>query len=277
MGRPEGRRRLIVTADDFGRSPNINQAILRAHTSGILTAASLMVNEPSFAEAVEMARAQPALGVGLHLSLVCGRSALPRMKIPGLVNDVQEFPDSAVRVGLRYFARRGLRAQLREEMAAQFDRFHSTGLPLDHVNGHLHLHLHPVVFDLLMEHAGDWGIQRMRLTREPFWLDSRRAGGRWAYRASHAAIFHLLSRRSERKMEQREIRRTARVFGLLQDGRVNEGYVLKLLGGLPEGDSELYSHPSLDQFKHELDALVSPRVRTVVQQLGIALVRYQDL
>jgi hypothetical protein len=52
---------------------------------------------------------------------------------------------------------------------------------------------------------------------------------------------------------------------------------LKLLPELPEGDSELYSHPSLDTFKHEFDALVSPRVRRLVNELGIELIRYQDL
>jgi hypothetical protein len=46
---------------------------------------------------------------------------------------------------------------------------------------------------------------------------------------------------------------------------------------LPEGDSELYSHPSMDEFRHEFDALVSPRVRELVQRLGIRLIRYQDL
>jgi hypothetical protein len=52
---------------------------------------------------------------------------------------------------------------------------------------------------------------------------------------------------------------------------------LKLLPRLPEGDSELYSHPSLDNFKHEFEALLSPRVKEQVQQLGIDLIRYQDL
>jgi len=67
------------------------------------------------------------------------------------------------------------------------------------------------------------------------------------------------------------------VFGLLQSDRVNEDYVLKLLAALPPGDSELYSHPSLDKLRHEFEALVSPRVRALVRELGIRLIRYQDL
>src|SRR5713226_2061196 len=78
-------RRLIVNADDFGRSSSINQAVIRAHREGILTTASLMVNESAFDEAVALARQSPNLGVGLHLTLLCGHSALTPDRIPGLV------------------------------------------------------------------------------------------------------------------------------------------------------------------------------------------------
>jgi hypothetical protein len=50
-----------------------------------------------------------------------------------------------------------------------------------------------------------------------------------------------------------------------------------LLNSLPSGDSELYSHPSLDQFKNEFDALISPGVKELVTRQGITLIRYQDL
>lgn len=270
-------RRLIVNADDFGRSAGVNEAVARAYRDGLLTTASLMVNEPACAEAVGLARDHPRLGVGLHLVLLCGRSALGPDRIPGLVNARGEFGNSPVRTGWRYFGRRGLRAQLREEMKAQFDRFHATGLPLDHVNGHLHLHLHPVVFDLLLENAAEWRVTRVRLTREPFWVDARLASGHRLYRAGHAAIFHLLARRSARSARARGIKHTRWVFGLLQSSRVNEDYLLKLLPVLPPGDSELYSHPSLDEFAHELAALISPRVRALADELGLQRIRYADL
>ena len=64
---------------------------------------------------------------------------------------------------------------------------------------------------------------------------------------------------------------------LLQNALVDNGYVAKLLPLLPSGDSELYSHPSPDQFKNELDALVNPSTRALVRQLGIQLIRYEDL
>lgn len=274
---PPSNRRLIVNADDFGRSPYINQAVIRAHREGILTSASLMVNEPACAEAVALAKENPKIGVGLHLTLLMGQSALPAEKIPGLVNARGEFSNHPVGAGVRYFFNRRLREQLRAETHAQFDRFRATGLPLDHVNGHLHLHLHPVVFGILMEDAEQLGLRHLRLTRDCLGRSRRMARGHWFYRISHAAIYESLSARAREPLRQRGIKFAQITFGLLQNGRVDEEYVLKLLPELPPGDSELYSHPSLDEFKHEFDALVSPHVREQINRLGIELIRYQDL
>ena len=276
-GAGQASRRLIVNADDFGLSQSVNESVIRAHRDGILTSASLMVNEPGFDEAVKLAKENPSLGVGLHLTLLMGRSALPPEKIPGLVNSRGEFSNSPVGAGMSYFFKRGLREQLRAEIHAQFEKFHATGLPLDHVNGHLHLHLHPVIFKILIEDAEKLGIKRMRLTRDCLARSRRMASGHWFYRISHAAIYEWLSWRAREPLRRHGIRHAQITFGLLQNSRVDEEYILKLLPELPPGDSELYSHPSLDEFKPELDALVSPRVKELVKKLGIELIRYQDL
>lgn len=270
-------RRLIVNADDFGLSPSVNEAVIRAHRDGVLTTASLMVNGPGFDQAVKLARENPKLGVGLHLSLLCGKSALPPEIIPGLVNSHGEFSNQPVATGFRYFFQRGLIGQLRAEIHAQFEKFHATGLPLDHINGHLHLHLHPVVFKILMADADKLGIQRMRLTRDCLARSRKLSRGHFLYKISHATIYAWLSRRAREPLRRRGIRHAQITFGLLQNARVDEEYISKLLPELPPGDSELYSHPSLDEFKHEFDALVSPRVKELVKKLGIELIRYQEL
>lgn len=265
------RRRLIVNADDFGASTSINRAVIDAHQNGILTTASLMVNGAAVSEAIALARENPKLGVGLHLSLAFGKSALDPKEIPDLVDSAGNFSNDPVAAGFKYFANRNCRAQLEKEIAAQFQKFEATGLPMDHLNGHLHFHLHPTIFGIVSKHR----FKFARLTREPFWLNARIASGRWAYRISHAIIFRILSARARPTLDRLGVRCTDRVFGLLQNGLVDEEYLQKLLPQLPAGDSELYSHPSLDEFKHEHDALIE--TRPLVKDLGIELIRYQDL
>lgn len=278
MARPKPpQRRLIVNADDFGRSSAINAAVIRAHRDGILTSASLMMNEAATAEAVALARTHRTLGVGLHLTLLCGHAALPQEKIPELVNAHSEFSSDPAGASLKYFFNRSLREELRAEIHEQFVRFRATGLALDHVNGHLHVHLHPVVFGILMQDAATLGIRHLRLTRDDFELNRQLTRGRLAYRAAHAVIFDSLANRAASELRRRSIKHTDVVFGLLQDSHMDEAFLLSLLPVLPTGDIEIYSHPSLDTFHHEFAALISPRVKTLVAELGLQLIRYADL
>lgn len=271
------RRRLVVNADDFGRSDSINQAVIQAHQRGILTTASLMVNEPGFDEAVRLARQHPSLGVGLHLTFLCGRSALAPADVPSLVDSEGNFSENPVAVGMKYFFARGVRQQLRSEMVAQFQKFHATGLRLDHVNGHLHLHLHPAILPILLQVGPRFGMKHVRLTRDPLQLNLSLAKGRLGYRLSHAFIFSLLAGSAAHKLKRGGFVHTDHVFGLLQNAEVNVAYVRALLPRLPAGDSELYSHPSLHEFRHEFEAMADPAARAMAQELQIALTRYQDL
>lgn len=277
MGSGNVRSRLIVNADDFGRSHAIDQAVIYAHREGILTSASLMVSGDAFDEAVALARLHPRLGVGLHLTLVCGRPALNPGEIAGLTSGSDAFSSAPVSAGLRFFFQRRLLPELEREIAAQFARFKGTGLALDHVNGHLNMHLHPVVLRILVRHAGEWGIKALRLTHDPLGPNLQIASGRWGYRLSHALVFHALSRWARPALERQRIQFTPAVFGLLQNGRVTEEYLEKLLPRLPAGNSELYAHPCVESSKEELAALISPRVRTLLVQHQIQLIRYQDL
>ncbi len=268
---------MIFNADDFGRSSSINHAVIEAHTRGILTTASLMVTGEAFDEAVSLARQTPSLGVGLHLTLADGRAATRHADFPGLVDREGNLRGSPVRAGFDYFFLRSLRPALREEIRGQIARFRATGIPLDHLNGHLNIHLHPVVFDLLMELHPEWRGAGFRLTRDPLGINARAARGRWAYRLTHAVVFGLLSRRAAGRLAGLGIPHTRAVFGLLQYPSVDEAYLLRVLEQLPEGDSEIYSHPSLDHFRHEHAALLSPRVRGLLETLGIRAIRYSDL
>ena len=160
------RGALVITADDFGLSRAVNAAVVRAHREGVLTAASLMVAEDAAAEAVAVARQLPSLSVGLHLVLADGRPALPPGEIPHLVGPDRRLEADPARAGLRWAASAAARRELAREIAAQFERFAATGLPLSHVDGHHHLHLHPAAFPAVAEHAARAGARGVRLTHE---------------------------------------------------------------------------------------------------------------
>src|SRR5437870_6350189 len=114
---------LIINGDDFGYSEAVNCAIIQAHREGVLTSASLMVNERAASGAVRLAKENPSLAVGLHLVLVLGRAALPSSQIPHLVDAHGNFTRSSFRAGLNYYFNPAARRELRREMRAQFDKF----------------------------------------------------------------------------------------------------------------------------------------------------------
>jgi hopanoid biosynthesis associated protein HpnK len=269
--------RLIVNADDFGSSDSANTAIERAHREGILTSASLMVNGNRANEAVDIARRNPVLAVGLHLVLVCGKSTLKPSEIISVVDQKYQFSTSPVFAGMRYFFTKGIHQYIRQEIHAQFREFRTSGLELDHLNGHLNFHLHPTVFNFLKKDYMDLGIRAMRLTRDPYMQNLRLAAGRYFYRTTHAFIFDRLSKRVEKSLSRRKIHYTDATYGLLQNDRITERYLLKLLEELRPGTWELYCHPDLGSHSHELEALISPRVKDMIRNRGIVLCRYSDL
>jgi len=150
---------LIVTGDDFGLSIPINEAVSQTHQKGILTSTSLMVAAPEVNDAVARARGIPTLNVGLHLVLSNGRSCLPASDIPDLVNADGQFSNNLVISGIKMFFMAKMKQQLKDEIRAQFEAFKATGLRLDHVNTHNHMHLHPTVFDAIIEVGKDYGME----------------------------------------------------------------------------------------------------------------------
>ncbi|HKD11518.1 MAG TPA: ChbG/HpnK family deacetylase, partial [Thermoanaerobaculia bacterium] len=156
-------KRLVVTGDDFGLSPRVNRAICEAHDRGILTAASLMVGAPAAAEAVALARERPGLAVGLHLTVVDAVASLPPVQIPKLADRVGRLRASPLSAGLLYQFSSAARGELRREIRCQLEGFQKTGLPLSHVDGHHHMHLHPFVLGVLLELAREFKIRWIRI------------------------------------------------------------------------------------------------------------------
>src|SRR5665647_3566533 len=109
-------KRLIITSDDFGLSSGVNRAVEQAWRDGLLTGASIMPGGAAFDEAVKIAQRNPDLQIGLHLTLLHGRSVLPPDQLPGLVDGKGNFSDNPVMSGIRYFFDKGLHDQLKREI-----------------------------------------------------------------------------------------------------------------------------------------------------------------
>ena len=267
---PKGQRadRLIVTADDFGLAPEINEAVEQAHRSGILTAASLMVAGPAAADAVRRARAMPELCLGLHLVLVEGRSALAPEEIALLANQDGRLRSDMVRLAFELVAKSDARRQLRREITAQFELFRRTGFALDHVNAHKHFQLHPVVFGMIAAVGKQYGMRAMRVPVEPRGLDHPLSGGGQPVLRWWAAIIRGQARAQDLLVPDA-------VYGLSWSGAMTQPRVLSLLRSLPEGIVEIYTHPATrDDFPGhaagygytaELAALCHPQVKAAVQ------------
>lgn len=280
-------KELIVNADDFGLSPGANRAIIKAWREGVLTSASLMVGGAAFAEAVELARENPGLQVGLHLTLVQGRGALRHDGFPALTDRDGNFTNDPVHAGMRYFFVKPLRKQLYREIEGQIVKFRETGLSLTHVDGHLNIHMHPVVFDILLELMPRHGITSFRLSRERLRVDLRLSPRRFFGKGADAFIFSRLAARCRPELHRRGIGYAGEVKGLLNSGQMTEEYLLKALDMLQEGLTEIYFHPGchpdeelrrwMPDYRHEeeLAALTSQRVKEKLRALGIRLRNYR--
>lgn len=279
---------LIINGDDFGYSAAVNRAIIQAHREGVLTSASLMVNEAAADEAVKLAKANPGLAVGLHLVLVLGRAALPHSEIPRITNAEGRFTDSSFQAGIKYYFSRAARHELRREMRAQFERFVSTGLSFSHVDGHTHLHQHPVIFDELIRLCEEFGVRRVRVVKGEMRLSLSLDRSHLPIKLVWGTVFNLLGRWCERRLEGRGFTQPQKVYGLLQSGDMNESYLLGLLERMPLASSEIYAHPlafDADESAklenpggaRELQALTSSRLRQAIETAGFELATYESL
>jgi len=279
-------RRLIVTADDFGRAEAVNQAVESGHRDGVLTAASLMVTGAAVDDAVARARRLPDLGVGLHLALVDATPALPPEAIPDLVEADGRFTSRLVALGIRIWALPRVRRQVAAEIRAQFELYRATGLPLDHVDSHHHYHLHPTVFDILLPLAREYGAAGIRVPFEPplaSWRARReRAGDRFL-----TAAFHFGRTARMRALVRRHgMVANDSMFGLFDSGGMDSGRLAAYVEGLPPGLSETYCHPGAHPWNEahpmpasyrpvdEYLALIDPGVAEKVRAGGIALTTF---
>lgn len=275
-------KRLIVTADDFGAAVEVNEAVERAHKNGILTAASLMVTGDAAGDAVTRARNLPSLRVGLHLVLVEGRPVLPVSAVPDLVDASGLFRTDMARAGAAMFFLPKVRRQLAAEIEAQFAAFDATGLRLDHVNAHKHFHLHPTIAGEIVKAARRHRVRGARVPLEPQGVldrvENHKASGVVALTVPFARMLRARFRRAG-------IAAPDSVFGLAWSGAMTTDRLKGLIEQLPEGLTEIYTHPATGpypgsapgyQYERELAALTDPRLPGLLIAHGVRTGGFSD-
>jgi hopanoid biosynthesis associated protein HpnK len=280
---------IILTADDFGLAPALNEAVALGHRQGLLTCASFMAGAPAAAHALALAQGLPGLCLGVHLTLIQGRAVLPPQSLPGLVDDAGAFPRHPVATGWRYFCRTGLLPQIRAELAAQIETALAAGVKPWFLNGHLNLHLHPRLLPLVISLAQEYGIPAVRLCREDWRTTLSLAPDTPLPKIAQGLIFRWLSRRAHRLLEAAGLRFNHHLFGLTNDGRMTEAHLLALVPRLQPGVTEIYCHPALApdpelarwgpayRRQDELAALLSQPLREKLARHGVAVLDFRRL
>lgn len=279
-------KKLIVTGDDFGAATSVNEAIELAHRSGILNTTCLMMSGAAADDAVFRAKRMPELKVGLHVVVVDGRPLLDPSLVPLLVDERGEFSRQLVRAGFSFFLNPRVRPQLAAEIRAQFEAFRATGLALDHVNGHNHVHIHPTVLDVILEIGRDFGVRAVRVPYEPFlpaWQATHTdLGGRFGNGVLLGPLIGLMHGRLRRAgMSFNDF-----LFGLSDTGHMTSERALQFLSHLPDGVSEMHFHPATGRWpgmpadaqpQEELAALTNERLAEVIKHEDITMTTFGEL
>jgi hopanoid biosynthesis associated protein HpnK len=276
-------KQLIVSADDLGLTAGVNRGILRAFQDGIVTSASLLVTGSGFEEAVTLARQNPELDVGLHLTLVEERAVLGREVIPTLVDETGRFHPTSSEFFRRALLGRINWDEVKLETAAQIARFQKTGLRLSHLDSHQHLHMFPPVFQIVREltrgmnnvwirnPAGPW--QKSPGVRTRRWI--RQLGLNLTCLFSRVLCSPPLPQMPDG------------MYGFEVSGCLTLPALEQTLRKIPAGLYELICHPGEDdadtqtRYSHwgyrwteELDALTAPETRVILREQGIALTSF---
>lgn len=266
----------LLSADDFGLETQTNQAVIKLHQAGVVQAAGLMMGEAGTEEAVALAKANPSLQVGLHLVLVDGKSVLPYAEIPDLIDFSKNFPRDPALTWFSYFFNRKLRRQLEKEIHAQFEAFRRTGLPLSHVDGHHHQHLHPSIFKWVVKLAKTHGARWIRVPRESLNIWGRSAPHPSLLKRLHGMIYYGLTRGKKSWMSREGFLTFDGVFGFLETHAISKDYILNLLAIDPPGLHELYTHPGA-KWNHDEEILIDPEIQRALKAKKLPLERLDSM
>lgn len=280
-------RRIIINADDFGLCEGVNQAVAQAHSSGVLTSATIMVNMPGADDAVKIAKEMPTLGVGVHLNLTEGPPVSKEACVERLIGADGQFDRSPIRLSLLSLTGHKIREAIRTELAAQIQWVIDHGLKPTHLDSHKHIHACPALFSIVCQLAGRFGIRAVRwpfepeeLSRTPWPLTSE--DGR-----AKALKIRIMARIN--RLQNKDFLRNNVLFGIAHTGKIDVNFFKAVALYNSAATAEVMTHPGfadslnpektrlLHQRKVELEALCSDKTKRYFKDAEIKLVHYGQL
>ena len=281
-------KQLIVNADDFGLHPLINAGIIKGHQEGFITSTSLMPSAPCWQEAVRLAKENPRLGIGVHLTLVGGvPSVLPKEQVSSLLDDDGLFLPDYVAFAKRYYGGAVKRSELEAELRAQLERALSCGVNITHIDSHQHTHVLPGINSLVLKLSNEYNIIRVRIPKEGYLFTGgyQTGVGRLIGRSGLSFCADMAALRAD----SLGLRHPQHFYGMLAGGHLNAQLIANILRQLPEGVSEIMTHPGLDSaalgkafswqyhWREELDAYLDAGNKALLKELGIEPVSFAAL
>ena len=287
-------KNLIVNADDLGWTEGVNRGIAEGHRKGLVTSTSLLANGRAFASAVKLARANPELGIGVHLNLSDGPPTAIAEKVWELLNEAGNLESGPESLLLR-IARRNLSLQeVEREWDAQIQKVRDSGIAPTHLDGHKHVQMLPGLFEIALRLAKKHGIRAIRVSHEESKLRSllSSAGQQKTSvvlkQGVQARGLKLLERDAREMAGHAGLATTDYFCGIAQTGVMTREGVQQLLENLPEGTTELMCHPGyadeelrqtrtrLQKSREtELRILTDTEIRKLVATRGIRLISYK--
>ena len=238
-------KRLIINADDFGLTNGVNQAIVELHRHGILTSATLMAKASATDDAIQLALANPTLGVGCHVVLVDGSPITPVELIPCLAAAKDLSPTLGsflIRIHIGNMTGRNVAQDIETEAFAQISRLQSSGLKLTHIDTHKHTHMFSAVLRPVLRAAHAAGIRAIRNPYEPIWSVRATPGAPWLRRAQ-VQLLRTLQSSFRRIVAEEGFVTTNGAIGVLATGTLDSPALASLLSAMPDGTWELVTHP----------------------------------
>ena len=169
---PANLPRVVINADDFGYSSEVNKAIEHALRMGRISSATLMANGPSINEAIAMARQFPAASFGIHLNLTefAPLSSVLGLQRAGLVDG-----DGLFLGNLRSLRPSpSLLQACFDELDAQIHFLQANGIKLSHIDSHHHIHTVAWLFPVIYRLQSKYRIRKVRNTMNVYSLSSER-------------------------------------------------------------------------------------------------------